>query len=175
MSRKKIIAVIGGHVQNTSTQAMRLAEEVGVELGRRSIAVICGGFDGIMEAVCRGCKKGGGTTLAILKGNQYEAANDFVDYVIPTSMDVACNNIIVWSGIGLIAFEGRYGTLNEMALALDFKKPLICVGPQKLLNVDAISEPNFIYFSENALPSAEELVDRLEEMIQRNVAVENSH
>ena len=52
-----------------------LAEEVGAELGRRGITLVCGGGRGVMEAVCRGAKSEGGTTVGILPSSDPAAAN----------------------------------------------------------------------------------------------------
>lgn len=129
-----LVGVIGGRAPNVSSGALELAEEFGGELGRRGLTVVCGGEDGVMEAVCRGCQTSGGTTIGVMKGNQRAVANRYLDYVILTSMDLARSHIIVWSSNVVIAFEGKYGTLNEIALALDIGKPLVIVGKPRLLN-----------------------------------------
>jgi uncharacterized protein (TIGR00725 family) len=162
---KPLVAIIGGHSANTSPEAITIAEQVGFELARRGFGVVCGGYTGIMEAACRGCKAGGGTTVAILKHNATGHENRYIDYAIPTSMDVACNNIIVWTASGLIAFEGRYGTLNEMALALDFGKPLVVVGRSPLLNMSTITSDNFRHVPTHDPGRAPEIVDVLEELM----------
>ena len=163
---KTIIGIIGGHVHNTTTSALALSERVGAELGRRGFAIVCGGYDGIMEAACRGCKEVGGTTIGILKESDPSKANRYIDYAIPTSMDVASNNIIIWSSSGIIAFDGRYGTLNEIALALDIGKPLISLGRQRLLNVTNIDSDRFVHYEGYDLARVPEIIDRLEEMFE---------
>jgi uncharacterized protein (TIGR00725 family) len=164
---RTIIGIIGGHSQNTSGEAMAFAEAVGAEIGRRGLTIACGGFDGVMEAACRGCRGAGGATLATLKGNDCRAANPYIDYAICTSMDVASNNIIIWSSAGIIAFDGRYGTLNEMALALDFGKPLITTGRQQLLNVAAVTSEDFEHYEGYDFSRIPAIVDRLLSMIER--------
>lgn len=166
---RPVIGIIGGHSHNTSSAAMEFAEAIGAELGRRHLAIACGGFDGIMEAACRGCRGAGGVTLAILKGNDRLAANRYIDYAICTSMDVACNNIIIWSSAGIIAFDGRYGTLNEMALALDFGKPLVTTGRQHLLNVAAVTSEDFRHFEGYDFEQIPAIVEHLLYMIERKL------
>ena len=56
MKSRRLIAVIGGHLSNTNHEALRVAEYTGRVLADLDLAVICGGEDGIMEAICRGCK-----------------------------------------------------------------------------------------------------------------------
>ncbi len=163
---KKIIGVIGGHSYNTNSQAVFFAEQIGKEIARRGLALVCGGFDGIMEAACKGCKQFGGTTIGIIKGNDLSAVNPFVDYAILTSMDVACNNIIIWTAAGIVALDGRFGTLNEVALALDFGKPIVLVGRHELLRAKKIESANFHVFRGYTY-SASEILNHLEWMIKR--------
>jgi len=68
---KPIVGIIGGHVHNTTTQALMIAEKTGEKLAQLGIAIACGGEDGIMESICMGAKKHGGTTIAITKSNCY--------------------------------------------------------------------------------------------------------
>ncbi|MEE8518645.1 MAG: DNA-processing protein DprA, partial [Dehalococcoidia bacterium] len=91
-----IIAVIGGG--EPPAQALKLAEEVGRELAERGVTVVCGGLRGVMEAVARGAKSAGGTTIGILPGNEPITANDYIDYPIMTGMGYARNVIVVKTG-----------------------------------------------------------------------------
>ena len=59
-----IISVIGG--SQAPIEVADLAEEVGRELAKRGVVVACGGLKGVMEAVCKGAKSEGGTTIGIL-------------------------------------------------------------------------------------------------------------
>ena len=102
-----------------------LAEEVGAELGRRGITLVCGGGRGVMEAVCRGAKSEGGTTVGILPSNDPAAANRWVDISIPTGLGQARNVIIARSGMAVIAIGGRYGTLTEIGHALKAGIPVV--------------------------------------------------
>lgn len=163
---KTIIGIIGGHGHNTTSDALLLSEHVGAELARRGFTIICGGYDGIMEAACRGCKEAGGTTIAILKGSDPSAANRYIDYAIPTSMDLASNNIIVWSSSGIIAFDGMYGTLTEMALALDIGKPLISMGHHRLLDVAKVDSDRFVHYEGYDLTQVSKTIDCLEGMLK---------
>ena len=52
-----------------------LAQEVGAELGRRRITLVCGGGRGVMAAACRGAKSEGGTTVGILPSSDPDVGN----------------------------------------------------------------------------------------------------
>ena len=121
--RPIIIAVIGGGAP--PQRALDLDEEVGRELARRGAMVVCGGLTGVMEAVCRGAKVEGGTTIGILPGNDAASANDYIDIPIMTGMGAARNIIVVKTGKAAIAIDGAYGTLSEIAFALGNDVPVI--------------------------------------------------
>ena len=118
-----IISVIGGN--EPPPEAIRKAEEVGRELARRGIMVACGGMAGVMEAVCRGAKEGGGTTIGILPGRDGGQANRWVDIPICTDMGYARNAIVAYTGQAVIAIDGSYGTVSEMCYALRADIPVI--------------------------------------------------
>ena len=70
-----------------------------------------------MEAVCKGAKAAGGTTIGVLPGNDPGEANQWVDVPICTGLGYARNVIVVRSGRAVIAVGGAYGTLSEIAYA----------------------------------------------------------
>ena len=78
-----------------------------------------------MEAACRGAKEVDGTTVGILPVPSSDHANPYVDIPIPTDMGVARNAIIIHSCDGVIAVGGSYGTLSEMAFALQKGIPVV--------------------------------------------------
>ena len=124
LKNTKIIGVIGqGH--DCSTELVKAAEEVGYFIAQRNAILICGGLGGVMEAACRGSKRGGGTTIGVIPTKQKSDANEFVDIPIVTGFGEARNIIIVRSADALIAVGGKYGTLSEIAFALSFGKPIV--------------------------------------------------
>lgn len=120
-----IVSVIGG--EDAAGEARRLAEDVGRELGTRGVTVCCGGGGGIMEAVCRGARSAGGHTIGILPGhNPTESPpNVWVEFPVFTGIGYARNSAVVLSGDAVIAIDGAYGTLSEIAFALIHGKPLV--------------------------------------------------
>ncbi|OGL63804.1 MAG: TIGR00725 family protein, partial [Candidatus Tectomicrobia bacterium RIFCSPLOWO2_12_FULL_69_37] len=110
---KTLIAVIGDSVPSAETAA--LAEEVGRRIAERGAVLVCGGLGGVMEAAARGAKSAGGLTLGILPGYDPASANPYIDLPICTGMGHARNVIIAATAGALIALEGAYGTLSEIA------------------------------------------------------------
>ncbi len=117
------ISVIGA--SEPTDEAIYMAEDVGRGLALRGVALVTGGLGGIMEAACRGAKTVGGTTIGILPGSDPEEANKYVDIKICTGIGYARNSIVVKSGSAVIAIDGAYGTLSEIAHALGDNIPVI--------------------------------------------------
>jgi uncharacterized protein (TIGR00725 family) len=112
-------------VTAAATEHVELAEEVGRELAKRGIKVVCGGLTGVMEAVCRGAKAEGGLTIGILPGQSDKDANAYVDIPIVTGMRYSRNVIVVNTGQAVISIGGAYGTLSEIGHALGDGIPVI--------------------------------------------------
>ena len=133
-----IIAVIGG--DSPSEQVLPLAEAVGRELAQRGHTLICGGLGGVMEAACRGARDAGGHTIGILPGPDRRDANPHVEFPIVTNMGYARNNIIVLTADAVIAVDGSYGTLSEIALALVHGKPVVGLGTWRISSNEGVED-----------------------------------
>ena len=147
-SHKIIIGVIGGHLNNTNSEALEMAENMGEKLALNGFAIATGGENGIMESVFKGAKRNNGLTIAITKSNQKHDANEYADYVIPTSLDLAFMNVLAWSSDAVVAFDGKYGTMCEIGLILDIGKPLVLLGKHELIRSNLIKNDNFFIFRE---------------------------
>lgn len=120
---KKIIAVIGG--RRTEKRLLKEAEEVGSLIALRGATLICGGLSGVMEAASKGAKSHGGLTIGILPHNDKKEANPYIDIPIATGLGLTRNAIIARAADVLIAVGGEYGTLSEIAFALQMGKPVV--------------------------------------------------
>jgi hypothetical protein len=156
---KFFISVIGA--SNCSAKESKLAEEVGRELARRGAVVICGGLNGVMEAVCRGAKSEGGLTVGILPGNNRRDANPYVDIPIITGIGYARNSIVAKSGQAVIAIGGKYGTLSEIAYALQDKIPVIGLGTWKLATIKSKDES--IIIANNASDAVDKAIESIKQ------------
>ncbi len=85
-----------------------------------------------MEAACRGASSVGGVTIGILPGDSPQAANPYVQIPIVTGMGYARNISVVKSAQAVIAVGGSYGTLSEIAHALQSGIPVIGLGTWSL-------------------------------------------
>ncbi|MGC2290196.1 MAG: TIGR00725 family protein [Thermoplasmata archaeon] len=129
---RTLIAVIGG--ESPPPEALPVAEEVGRRIAQAGAVVVCGGLGGVMEAVCRGAHRAGGLTIGILPTGRRSDANSEVDIVIPTGLGVARNVLVVLAGHAVIAVDGSFGTLTEIAHSLELKKPVFALGSWDLVS-----------------------------------------
>ena len=102
-----------------------MAETVGRAVADAQAILVCGGLGGVMEAACRGARAGGGLTVGILPGHDRSDANPHVDVAIPTGLGEATNALVVRAADAVVAVAGEYGTLSEIALALQAGIPVV--------------------------------------------------
>jgi len=117
------ISIIGAG-QCTKREA-KLAEEVGKEIARAGAVLICGGLGGVMAAASRGASEAGGLVVGILPGENPKQANPYVKLAIASGVGRARNMAIAKSSKAVIAVGGGYGTLSEIAFALQSGIPVI--------------------------------------------------
>ena len=150
----RVSVIGGGRVGETDRDR---AEAVGRELAERGHEIVCGGLGGVMEAACRGAKGAeqspadGGRTIGILPTDDPADANRFVDVPIATGMGNARNALVVGNGDAAIAIDGNYGTLSEIALALDRGIPVAGIGTHDVEGVEVVdSAEKAVAFVEDA-------------------------
>lgn len=117
------IGVIGG--RKASATDLRNAEKVGALIAEKDAVLLCGGMGGIMEAACQGAQNAGGTTVGILPTDSHIHGNPYLDIVIPTNLGIARNAVLVRACHGVVAIGGKFGTLSEIAYALQFEIPVV--------------------------------------------------
>jgi uncharacterized protein (TIGR00725 family) len=111
------IAVIGA--SQPSPEQVRAAEDIGRGLGGAGCVVITGGRGGVMAAASRGASDAGATVIGILPGSDRREANEWVQIALPTGLGDVRNPLVVRAADAVIAVGGAYGTLSEIAHALN--------------------------------------------------------
>ncbi len=134
MSEKRYVSVIGA--SRASDELAAKAEELGELLAQHGLVVVCGGRDGVMDAVARGVKRIGGVSIGILPEADRRRAAPDLTYTVCSAMGHARNLSVVASGDVVIAVGGAWGTLSEIALARNVGRPVI------LLDTWEISPPD---------------------------------
>lgn len=135
MAAQPYVAVIGA--SRGSAEELEAAEAVGRGLAQAGALVVCGGRGGVMEAACRGAAQAGGTTIGLLPGTGREEANEWVTVAIPTGLGELRNGLVVRAADVLVAVGGAFGTLSEIALALQAGKPVLGVGTWHIDGIEA--------------------------------------
>ena len=126
MKQKIIVGVIGA--AHASSRGLDHAYQVGRLIAERGAVLVCGGLGGVMEAASRGCAEAGGDVLGVLPGNSSDSANPYVTLPVVTAMGHARNVIIAQTASALVAIEGEYGTLSEIAIGMKLGKPVVQLG-----------------------------------------------
>jgi len=137
------IGVIGPG--DATAAQLSAALQVGELLGDCRLTVICGGRQGVMQAVCEGVARVGGLALGLLPEADSSNANPFVGVAIATGIGEARN--------ALIAIGDSFGTLSEVALARQFGK--LVIGLEGAADVEGVQH----------VGSAREAVERTAEAI----------
>jgi uncharacterized protein (TIGR00725 family) len=133
------VAIIGAS-EATETEIAN-AEAVGRLLGSAGAVVVCGGRGGVMAAGCRGVAEAGGTAVGILPGLDRGEANEWVTVAIATGLGELRNGVIVRAADAVIAVGGGYGTLSEVALALQAGVPVLGLETWDIDGVEPMSSP----------------------------------
>ncbi|MFW6102886.1 MAG: TIGR00725 family protein [Chloroflexota bacterium] len=136
-----VIAVIGR--SECPEDDTRTAEAVGRLVAQKGAVLVCGGLTGVMEAACRGAREANGFTVGILPGNDRRDANPWVSLPIATGVGQARNISVVRSSDAVIAVGGAYGTLSEIAFALNSAIPVVGIGSWRVSERGA--GPNPVY------------------------------
>jgi len=138
--RKRIrIAVIGG--SRPGRQALEAAFEVGRLIARAGAVVVCGGLGGVMEAASRGAREEGGLVVGILPGAAPVDANPWVDVPIATGLGYTRNSLVVMNADAVVAIDGEYGTLSEIAYGKIHGKKVVGLGSWDVKGVEAAATP----------------------------------
>jgi uncharacterized protein (TIGR00725 family) len=139
------IGIVGS--REATAEQVAAAEAIGGAIAEMGLTLLCGGREGVMEAACRGAARRGGISIGVLPGERTEDANPHVTIPLATGIGVARNALIARAALCLVAVGGGYGTLSEVAFALQFGKPVFgladppaVAGLRRLASPDAAAE-----------------------------------
>lgn len=136
---KLLVAVIGGH--SCTHEVEQLAIKLGNLLSKVGVTVVCGGLGGVMKAVAKGVHDRGGLTVGILPGEDKSSANSYIDIPISTGLGNTRNTIVAGCADIIVALPGEYGTLSEIAFALNMRKPVIGIGSWEIKGMQQAATP----------------------------------
>ncbi|HWD65123.1 MAG TPA: TIGR00725 family protein [Solirubrobacteraceae bacterium] len=116
------VAVIGA--SHPTPADLEHAEVVGRGLAERGAIVVTGGRGGVMAAASRGAATAGGVVVGLLPGLDRREANEWATVAITTGLGELRNGLVVRAADSVVAVGGSYGTLSEIALALQAGTPV---------------------------------------------------
>lgn len=123
MDFKARIAVFGG--RDISKEIYADTVEIGKLFAENNYLVYCGGGNGVMEAISKGVSIGSGTSVGILKSDNISEGNKYLTIPVLTNMGITRNALLALNCDVAIAISGNYGTLSEIAYALQLEVPII--------------------------------------------------
>jgi uncharacterized protein (TIGR00725 family) len=133
------VAVIGA--SRPTPHDVQDAETVGRGLAERGAILVTGGRGGVMAAASRGAAQAGGVVVGILPGADRNDANEWVSVAIPTGLGELRNGLVVRGADVVVAIGGAYGTLSEIALALQTGTPVFGLHTWEIEGVRHLDSP----------------------------------
>jgi uncharacterized protein (TIGR00725 family) len=138
--RKKVrIGIIGG--AKPSPEFRKAAYEVGRLIAEKQAVLVCGGLSGVMQAAAKGNKEAGGISIGVLPGDSLKDANPYIDIPIATGLGYSRNSLVVMNSDVLIAIDGQYGTLSEIAYGFIQGKKIIGLNTWKIDGIIKAESP----------------------------------
>jgi len=136
---KKRVGIIGGNFPEE--KFLKEAEKMGQLIARSGYVLVNGGMGGVMEASARGAHAAGGLVIGILPGKSTDEANPHIDIAIPTGLGYMRNAMVIMNADVLVAIDGSYGTLSEIAYARIYKKTIFGLNTWDIEGVIHLKDP----------------------------------
>jgi uncharacterized protein (TIGR00725 family) len=133
---KKTIAVFGSAVSEKDSPEYAAAVEIGRIIGDNGYDLLCGGYGGVMEAVCQGCHGAGGLCRGIGLDHFTKPPNRYINgFITVPTLGERLDYFVTHSDI-FLALQGGIGTITEVMFVWDLlkseqitEKPLLLYGP----------------------------------------------
>lgn len=130
------VSVFGGAWVQEREPEYAEARRLGERMARGHVEVVCGGYGGVMAAVCRGAKEAGGVavgiTIAAWSGRV--VPNEWMTHQA-VARDLFARLPLMFDAEAWVAFSGGAGTLAEVALGWNLvqtrsvqPRPIVLVG-----------------------------------------------
>lgn len=153
LAKTKRVGIIGGNFPDKTSvdHAFRMGELI----ADNGYILVNGGMKGVMEASARGAKSRGGLVIGILPGNTKDDCNSYIDIAIPTGMGYMRNAIVILNADILVAIDGSYGTLSEIAYTQIYNRKVFGLNTWNIEGVVPMESPQKVieqinrYFKKN--------------------------
>jgi len=149
---RPIIAVFGSSTTRRDEPAWAVADELGSRLAAAGFAVMNGGYQGSMEAVSEGARRGGGEVIGVTTALfNHRPANPHLTHREDTSTLLERLDYLVHVASGFVVLEGSIGTLAELFLAWNLlavegrpAAPLLCLGEPWAEFIRTLARPGLV-------------------------------
>lgn len=138
-SRRKRVGIIGGNAPDA--KSLKNAERMGELIAQNGYILVNGGMRGVMEASARTARASGGFVIAITPGKSRDEGNPYSDIVIPTGLGYMRNPLVVLNSDILVAINGAYGTLSEIAYCNIYNRTVFGLNTWNIQGVIPLSTP----------------------------------
>lgn len=148
-SRKKRVGIIGSGSPDEAS--LRIAEKTGKHIAENGYILVNGGMRGVMEASAKGARSAGGLVIGILPGTCSGEGNSYTDIPIFTGLGHMRNAMVVMNCDVLVAIDGSYGTLSEIAFAKIYNRCVFGLNTWNVEGVIPLSSPEEVLMRINRL------------------------
>lgn len=105
------------------------ARSTGALCAARGWIVLTGGRNaGVMAAAAEGASSSGGVSIGVLPGADRNDAAPSLTVSLPTGLGEARNAVLIAAADAVIACGMSAGTLSEIALAIQARRPVVLLG-----------------------------------------------
>ncbi len=124
------VAIVGP--REASEEQVDCAYRLALALAGAGVPLVCGGKIGVMQAAARAARDACGTCVGLLPEEDAAYGNPYLSVALPTGLGLSRNMLVARAGACLVAVGGGLGTHSEIAMALQWKKPVfsICMAPE---------------------------------------------
>ena len=157
---EKIITIFGSGDTRKEDPFFAEAEEIGKLLSENNYTICCGGYGGIMEAVCKGAKSVNGKTIGITIDYTGSKPNKFIDENVAMANWVERLMELIAIGDAYVILKGGSGTLAEISALLE------------MMNKKIMKEKPMIFYGnfwEKVIDTLKLESEHLNEIIERNL------
>ena len=139
---KKRVGIIGGNSPDLISKQNSF--KLGQLIAKSGYILVNGGMGGVMEASAKGAKSENGLVIGILPGKKPNEGNQYNDIAIPTGLGYMRNPMLILNCDIIVAIDGSYGTLSEIAYTQIYKKPVFGLNTWNIPGVIPLDSPEKI-------------------------------
>jgi len=128
MKEERIVTVFGSSRPQESDAEYTEARELGRMLATNGFSVCSGGYGGVMAAVSRGAKEGGGKTYGVTAEFFSARANSWIDEEVRVATWQERLFELIRMAHGFVVCKGGTGTLVELAMVWEMLNKSVMTG-----------------------------------------------